>query len=89
MTKHEIMIEYVKEKVDELTNAILTFNYAGDVPFFHIIFNKLLGKGFEEIFKGGRQRIWLCYIDHLAILHGIRQLEHTGNEFCTGIHGLD
>lgn len=28
MTKHEIMVAYVKDKVRELCNSILTFNYA-------------------------------------------------------------
>lgn len=32
MTKHEIMKKYVEEKVSELSDAILTFNFADGVP---------------------------------------------------------
>lgn len=28
MTKHEIMVDYVKDKIEELCDGILTFNYA-------------------------------------------------------------
>lgn len=32
MTKHEIMKEYVEEKVEELSDSILTFNFVDDSP---------------------------------------------------------
>lgn len=32
MTKHEAMTNYVKKKVAELSDAILTFNFADDTP---------------------------------------------------------
>ena len=51
MTKHEIMIEYVKEKVAELTNAILTFNYAGDVPFSISFLTNYSGKVLKKYLR--------------------------------------
>lgn len=32
MTKHEIMMEYVSDKIQELCDSILTFNYADGEP---------------------------------------------------------